>query len=122
MRLCAKHREQFIRLVKIQRVAKRTRDSLNRNPAPRVHGHENRGKSDLAKLNSEISWRRCAMWQVSWDCEKGKCSWCLRLSYPHGEHFSFISLASSTVEHLIPNQEVVGSSPARGSKSLVGQT
>lgn len=112
--MCPKHKGQLKIIVSIQREAKRCRDMLNRNPEPRPHGdYQRRTSKAISKLNYEIGWRRCCIWQFGIN-GKG-CRWCNLLSCSYPDDFSFERLASSTSEHLICNQEVAGSSPVRGS-------
>lgn len=118
--LCELHRKQLVFVAGIQRSAKRWRDSLNRSPSPRPHGDlKARRESLLSRLNAEIRWRQCALWQIS--ITHGGCQWCRLTEDRYGQAFSFKRLASSMAEHLISTQDVVGSSPARDSIGIGGK-
>ena len=95
MSLCSKHKPILIAMQDAQRRDKRLFNALNRETIKdrkaikRVYGMIQYRQCDLANVMRRMGYE-CAMCQ-------------------------FTGLPSSTVEHLIRNQKVVGSSPAVGS-------
>jgi hypothetical protein len=119
MKLCSEDKPLFARLLRLQRDAKRIRNDLNRHPLPRVHDWEYRHDhpSPLSILNEEIRTRRLRLMELAFCSEwhPADCSMCrMRRNYKYNVFTD--CLRSSTEEHLIRNQDVVGSIPAGGSK------
>ena len=107
--ICPEHKKLLADLVAHQREQKRLRDRLNRSTGPRHN-------AEMAKINHDIRWRGCVIWQARF--RVSGCSVC-RLIKSFGYNVLKSCLPSSTVEHLICNQDVVGSIPAGGSKPLL---
>ena len=120
--LCPKHEPLIEQIIRAQKAAKKIRDEHNRAPGPRHNKF-------MSRLNAEINERRGVLSAVYWKVRGGvgcpacravenyqKASW-----YCRDRDIDIIEecsrLSSSAAEHLVCNEEVLGSTPGRATNT-----